>query len=103
MKITIPIRYSNGYIYQETFLIKFFHYQKERKTACRLTPLKDEALVTQYYAVCSRQDQYCKATGRKIALAKTIRNYFGEKEPREKFWAAYWEERKKVTKKPWVA
>ena len=39
------------------------------------------------YAVCSKDDNFCRATGRKIALTRALQNY--PREFRREVWQAY--------------
>ena len=79
-----------------------FIYRRQQWTQCLIVNTEEPEKNYGGYANCSPTDNFCRATGRKIALARAIRGLFN-REGRKAFWAAYWEERKKVTKKLWAA
>ena len=90
---------------EKGFIVFFFHDAGESKrvTCCsifhegsRVTGL---AIVTGV-AVCSPQDQFSYARGRKIAFAHALLGL--PRERRKPFWNAMWEARKKVTTKEWT-
>ena len=50
---------------------------------------KDDKAEFMGVAWCSTQDQFNKATGRKVALTRALKPF--DKETRTRFWNAYWE------------
>ena len=80
----------------------YFFHRRQQYTHCLIVNVEEPEKNYGGYASCSLADNFCRATGRKIALARAIRGLFNREE-RKAFWAAYWEERKKVTKKLWAA
>ena len=82
-----------------TYDVRWYHTNnhiqgKNRKgslTECMILERIDEQLIEivgQGVAKCSKKDNFCKATGRKIALARAIKENF-TKEGRKIFWDAY--------------
>lgn len=45
------------------------------------------------YSTCHPKDQYNKNTGRKVALAKALKNFTGDRKLRKRFWDAYFRAR----------
>lgn len=80
-----------------------FVYDNARTTCVLLWTLPDGTFrqVTGD-ALCSSKDNFCRAVGRKIALARSLNIAF-EKPQRAVFWTHYWNERERICKKRWVA
>jgi len=45
-------------------------------------------------ALCSKKDNFCRSTGRKIALADLLEKLHWDKETRDAVWKAYFERNK---------
>lgn len=69
-----------------------FVFRNVRQTVCMVVDPADHALA-HGEAICAEGDNFCKNTGRKIALSRAIRNY--DKPTRKKIWDAYFKARGK--------
>ena len=75
-------------------MIKWRHTMDDsgRKTLCQLYEIgKDRELflLKKGAAFCHPQDQYCKSTGRKISLSRTLQNSQLDKYSRRLVWEQY--------------
>lgn len=61
-----------------------------RQTECTLT-LKDGATIGRGSALCSEQDNFVKETGRKISLAKALKDANFSREERTLVWQGYFD------------
>ena len=88
----------------EEFNVHFHHFSHsgQLRTQCLIVNANEPEKNYGPYASCSLGDNFCRATGRKIALARAIRGLFN-REGRKAFWESYWKERRKVTQKLWSA
>ena len=72
----------------QEYRVRFRHEVKKfvnehRLVCCTINDGEEE------YALCNPKDQFCKATGRKIALARALKNMNFDKPSRRQFWAEY--------------
>ena len=69
------------------------HYDGKRLTVCNINQYTSEKgkmiEVGGGCAQCSRSDQYCKETGRKVSLAKALKAIKFTRGERAEFWKAY--------------
>ena len=87
---------ANGHEYT----VRFHHKEMEgrRITECLISAEPDQLFGG--YAFCSRQDDFNKATGRKISLTRALASL--PKSQRAAIWAAIQIEREKINAKPWT-
>ena len=67
----------------KTVTVDFHHHTAEKVTDCMI----DNLFSGRSY--CTPQDQFCRATGRKIALARALRNINVNKDMRRQIWKEY--------------
>ena len=76
-------------IENEPYRIKFYHGPST--TEAQLIHLDYDIRVSQGVAECHPNDQFCKATGRKVALAKALQNWTEDRWTRKLVWDKYFE------------
>ena len=86
---------------RKTYRISYAHDSAYQITNCFVSDARRKTLV-ETTAMCSDDDQYSKAMGRKVALTKAINALFPEKKDRTAFWAAVWKAREQITTKKWT-
>ena len=85
------------------YVVSFQHDRTLRITVCVVVEEKnveEEPLVG--VATCSLRDNFNRAIGRKLSLARAIAEGF-PRERRKAFWVAYWSAREKETGHQWRA
>ena len=94
MKITVKRR---------KYIVRYHHHFPYRTaTTCFIQNARGQT-IGEGFAECSEKDNYCKATGKKVALTKALRNMSPEsKEDRAAFWQAIWKEREMISQKKWT-
>ena len=86
---------------RKTYRVSYGHDPVYQYTDCFISDARRKTLV-ETTAMCSDDDQYSKAMGRKVALTKAINALFPEKKDRAAFWAAVWKARAEITTKKWT-
>lgn len=71
----------NGKLYE----VQFVHYSNDKQTHCNV--LDGETVVVTGIAQCAPQDNFSRATGRKVSLARALRSF--DRDTRTKFWEVY--------------
>jgi len=68
------------------YKVKWLH--KRKSTSC-VIKLEDGTKLITGIAFLHPKDNFCKATGRKVSLARALKLYGFSKEERKKFWSDY--------------
>ena len=84
----IPLRITTTV---NNFQLSFLHDHEARMTECwlrELTPTGTMVDIYRGHAYCHNKDNFCKATGRKIALTRALQHNFTRNE-RKQIWDQY--------------
>lgn len=89
-------------IKRREFQVRFRHENRyHRYTTCRI--MRGDVIVAEGMAICHPKDNFCRDTGRKLALARALQTLFPNKKGKKRsratqarrqvFWDAYAEKR----------
>lgn len=86
----IPLRLTTT---THEFQLTFIHDHEGRMTECFIREMSSSGRVVEVYrghAYCHSKDNFCKSTGRKIALTRALQHNFNRNERRQ-IWQQYFE------------
>jgi len=72
----------------EKYKVKWCYRHLPIHTYCDIVGDND-VLISSGVATCSRRDHFCRETGRKLSLARALKNAQISKEERKLFWEKY--------------
>ena len=95
---------------ENIYQIFYSHQRDPARTFCYIARMLSKipraelgfTIVGKGEAVCSKQDHFNYATGRKVSLTRALRAAFPDKKHRTYAWTTIWETRKQISKKPWT-
>ena len=71
------------------YVIKWIHDVKERRTVCMVSDEKWRVQHGTGMTHCASTDTYCRDKGRKLSLARALKDARLSKEERTEIWEAY--------------
>ena len=77
-----------SWLYSRPNGIRSYDHKRNMKTRCMIK--KGDKVLAVGEALCGGNDSFCKETGRKISMARALKELFpAQKEKRAEFWNAY--------------
>lgn len=75
------------------YAIKWHHERGAKGSSCTIEEMVGETrvFVGTGVALCSVKDQFCKETGRRVSLARAIKEF--KRTERAQIWQAYWRQK----------
>lgn len=77
------------FVGERHYRIEFAHEKEKRETFCFL--YRDWALISSGMATCAPSDNFCKSTGRRIAMTRALKSF--PREERRAIWTTYLNQR----------